>query len=244
MPKRTMVCCAEMTAATLRARYRELLPPTTPIMSSRRWKSFASAAAIALLAGCSDSSTQPEADLTTAQLHSMVSALGTLLGTSLGIPEPSASSLSQLNARMDYESAYSRERTCPEEGRLGVGGNGSVDSLGALHLVTTDTLADCGIKNSQGEVWRFTTKPVIATSLEVGISNLPNVEIAQTDVGRVHFSSGSLSGTCSIDVSIGAHMAIGSPTPDSATTSIHSEGTVCGHSVSEDTVITSLWAQP
>lgn len=214
-------------------------------MSWRKWKVCVSASAVVLLAACGDSSTQPGRDLTTAQLQSMTSALGTLLGTSLGQPQASRTSLPHLQARWvaDFQSTYSSERTCPEQGHLGIVGTSTLDSLGALHIATTDTLVDCGIKDSHGDVWRFTSDPVLITTLDVVPFDLTAVEISQSDAGRVAYTSGPLTGSCSIDVAITSHLAPHSPTPDSVTTSIHTEGMVCGHSVSRDTVITSPWGQ-
>lgn len=202
-----------------------------------------SASAVVLLAACSDSSTQPGTGLTTAQLQSMTSALGTLLGTSLGQPQASLSAPGHFQARWmgDFESAYSNERTCPEQGRLAVSGTSTLDSLQALHIATTDTLVDCGIKDSHGVVWRFTSDPVLTTTLDVVPFGLTAVAISQSDAGRVAYTSGPLSGSCSIDVAVTTHLLPQSPTPDSVTTSIHTEGTVCGQSVSRDTVITSPW---
>jgi len=207
--------------------------------------SCATIVAVALLAACSDS-TRPGTDLTTEQVQSMASALGTLLGTSLGQPQATLTSPRHFEARWvtDLQNAYSQERTCPEQGRLGISGTGSTDSLGGLHLLTTDTLADCGIKDSHGDVWRFTSQPVLTTTLDLTSTDVADFDIAHTDVGSVTYSTGALSGTCSIDVAIASHTTIGSPTADSATTSIHTDGTVCGRTVSRDTVITSPWGHP
>ncbi len=173
----------------------------------------------------------------------MTSALGTLLGTSLGQPQASRISSPHLQGRWvaNFQSTYSSERTCPEQGHLGVSGTSTLDSLHALHIAITDTLVDCGIKDSHGVVWRFTSDPVLTTTLDVVPFGLTAVEISQSDAGRVAYNSGPLSGSCSIDVAVTSHLVPQSPTPDSVTTSIHTEATVCGHSVSRDTVITSPW---
>jgi len=214
-------------------------------MTQRKWISRAAIVATALTAACSDSTTQPGADLTTEQVQSMASALGTLLGTSLGQPQATLTLPRHFEARWvtALQNAYSQERTCPEQGRLGISGTGSTDSLGGLHLLTTDTLADCGIKDSHGDVWHFTSKPVLTTTLDLTSTDVADIDIAHTGAGSVMYSTGSLSGTCPIHVAVASHITIGSPTADSATTSIHTDGTVCGRSVSRDTVITSPWGQ-
>ena len=207
--------------------------------------STATAVAVALLAACSDS-TQPGTNLTPEQVQLMAAALGTLLGTSLGQPQVTLTSPGHVEARWvtDIQNAYSQERTCPEQGRLGISGTGATDSLGGLHLLTTDTLAACGIKDSHGDVWRFTSQPVLTTTLDLTLTDVADFDITHTDAGSVTYSTVALSGTCAIDIAIASHTAIGSPTADSATTSIHTDGTVCGRTVNRDTVVTSPWGHP
>ena len=172
----------------------------------------------------------------------MSSALGTLLGTSLGEPQSLSSSRVHVNTRspMSDQIAYSRARACPEGGTIDV--SGSIDDpSGNLHLVTVDTLEACAIKDFHGSVWTFNSEPVITTTLDVSGFGESSLTLVQSDSGKVRFSSGALSGTCSIKVAIGDQILIGSPTADSATVTLHTTGTVCGRPVVRDTVITAPW---
>jgi hypothetical protein len=60
----------------------------------------------------------------------------------------------------------------------------------------------------------------------------------QTDVGRLQYSSGSLSGSCAVDIVVENQFAFQTPTADSATISLHTTGTLCERSVERDTSIT------
>jgi hypothetical protein len=217
-------------------------------MSQRKLVSTAALIAIAFIAACSDSTTQPGGDLSTEQVQSMTGALSFLFGVSLGHPEASLTSPAHFDARRVLADALPirGSTSCPEGGRVGVNGTFSIDTAGDVIFALTDTLVDCGIKDNHSNVWTFTSKPTVAVSIEVltnfhGDSiDLAHSTTVQTDVGTVQYSTGSLSGTCPLDVSITNDVARGTPTADSATFSISTVGTVCGHSVTGDTSFTTF----
>jgi hypothetical protein len=208
--------------------------------------------AIAFIAACSDSATQPGGDLSTEQVQSMTSALSFLLGVSLGNPAASLTSPAHFDAPRvaGVPLPVSGSTSCPEGGRVGVNGTFSTDSAGDDIFGLTDTLVECGIKDNHSNVWTFTSKPTVAVTIETltnvhGDSiDLAHSTIIQTDVGTVQYSTGSLSGICPLDISIRYDLARGTPTADSATFSLSTTGTVCGHSETRDTSSTVSYPPP
>lgn len=222
-------------------------------MSRRKCVSTVALVAIALIAACSgDSTTQPGGDLSTEQLQSMTTVLSFLLGLSLGTSQSTLSTPTRLDARSLTASVHpiTGSLACPEGGRVGVTGTLSSDSAGDAIFALTDTLVDCGIKDNHSNVWTFTSKPTMAVNIteltnihgdSIDISHFTN---RQTDVGAVRYSTGAQSGRCSVDVSIERHISLRTPTADSATLSLHTTGTVCGHAVRRDTSVTTYSPPP
>jgi hypothetical protein len=134
---------------------------------------------------------------------------------------------------------------CPEGGHVGVNGTLSNDSAEEVIFALSDTLVACAIKDNHSNVWTFTSKPTLAvtihelTNIHGDSIDLSHSTIVQNDVGTVRYSTGALSGTCSMDVSITYDMTRGTPTADSATFSLATVGTVCGRSVARDTSVTA-----
>jgi len=214
-------------------------------MTQRKWISCAAIVAIALTAACSDSTTQPGDNLTTEQLQSMSTALTFLLGVSLGHPEASVASPAHFEARrvMAESVPIGGSTACPQGGRVGVNGTFSIDTAGATFALT-DTLVACAIKDDHSNVWTFTSQPTLAVTIdEIANGGADSLDVShftttQTDVGTVRYSTGDLSGTCLLDVSIEHDVAFGTPTADSSTLSLHTTGTVCGRAVTRDTSYT------
>jgi hypothetical protein len=200
--------------------------------------------AITLLAACGGDSTGPGTSLTSEQAAQMSYALGSVLGASFVPSQSIAASRRHLDARtpVSDQASYYVARACPQGGRMAVSGTLS-DASQNVHLVTTDTLDACATKDSRGDVWTFTTKPAFTATLDVSGLGESTITTAETEAGRVRFSSGELSGTCSIDLALNTQLVIGSPAADSATMTLHSSGTLCGRSVATDAVITVPWTQ-
>lgn len=200
--------------------------------------------AVTLLAACGGDSTGPGNSLTSEQAAQMSYALGSVLGASFVPSESVAASRTHFDARSPVgdQASYYVARACPQAGRIAVSGTLN-DVSGNFHLVTTDTLDACATKDSQGDVWAFTTKPAFTSTLDVSGFGESTITTVETEAGRVRFSSGELSGTCSINLALNTQLAIGSPTADSATMTLHSSGTLCGRSVATDAVITVPWTQ-
>jgi hypothetical protein len=227
--------------------------PAHPLtILQRKLVSTAALIAIAFIAACSDSTTQPGGDLSTEQIQSMTSALSFLLGVSLGHPEASLTSPAQFDAPRVAGVALpvSGSTSCPEEGRVGFNGTFSTDSAGDGIFALTDTLVDCGIKDNHSIIWTFTSKPTVAVTIE-DLTNIhgDSIDLAhstliQTDVGTVQYSTGSMSGTCPLDISIRYDVSRGTPTADSATFSLSAVATVCGHTVTRDTSSTISYTPP
>jgi hypothetical protein len=221
-------------------------------MTERKWISCATIVAIALTAACSDSTTQPGDNLSTEQIQSMTAALSFLFGVSLGAPEARRTSASHFDARraMAEVLPIGGSAACPQGGHVGVDGTFSVDTGGNSIYALTDTLVDCAIKDNHSNVWTFSSQPTVAVTIDA-LSNihgdsidLVHSTLIQTDVGTVRYSTGNSSGTCPLDVSIRFDVTRGAPTADSATISLSTVGTVCGHAVTRDTSTTIPYTPP
>lgn len=217
-------------------------------MSRRHLVSTAALVALAFIAACSDSTTQPGGDLSAEQIQSMNGALSILFGVTFGHPEARRILPRPFEARRVLADAQpiSGSTACPEGGRIAVVGTFTIDTTGDGIFALTDTLADCGIKDNHSNVWTFTSKPTVAVTIE-DFTNIhgDSIDLAhstnmQTAVGTVQYSTGSLSGTCPLDVSIINDVTRGAPTADSSTLTIATVGTVCGHSVTGDTSFTKF----
>lgn len=221
-------------------------------MTQRKWISGAITVGIALTAACSDSTTQPGDNLSNVQIESMTSALSFLFGVSLGAPEANRTSPSHVAARraMAEVLPIGGSAACPQGGHVGVDGTFSVDTGGNGIFALTDTLVDCAIKDDHSNVWTFNSRPTVAVTLEeltdihADSMDLAHSTLVQEDVGTVRYSVGQLSGTCPLDVSIRIDLATGTPTADSATISLSTVGTVCGHAVTRDTSSTVPYTPP
>ena len=207
----------------------------------------------ALTTSCSgDSTTQPGASLTTEQVQSMTGALSFLFGISLGQPNGNLTLSRRVGARQLTALALpiSGSPACPEGGHVGSNGTFSIDSAGNAVFAMTDTLVDCAIKDNHSNIWTFNSMPTVAVTFEE-LTNIHGDSIdirhstsIQSDVGSVHYATGTLSGTCPLDVSIRYDLARGTPTADSATFSLSTAGTVCGHTIARDTSIAIPYTPP
>jgi hypothetical protein len=213
-------------------------------MSKSRLLSSATLVAMMFLAACGgDGATQPGDMLSADQVQSMASALTALIGTSLFARNPSAASPAHFNARdmMSAAEPVTGSSACPEGGRLGVNGTFSPDDSGHILFALSDTLVDCGIRDNKSNVWTFTSQPTLEISIVEGFdgdsTDVQQFTVRQTDVGRVKYATGSLSGVCSMDVAIQSVYSFHTPTADSTTLSLHTAGSLCGRSLARDTSI-------
>lgn len=220
-------------------------------MSKRKLVSSAGLVALMSLAACGgDGATQPGDALSADEVQSMASALRALIGISLFTDDARVAPPAHFNARSVLSDAepVKGSRACPEGGRLAVNGTFSPDDNGHIVFTLSDTLVDCGIKGNNSNVWTFTTQPTLEISIVEGFesdsTDASKLTARQTDVGRVKYATGSLSGTCSVDMVIENETSFHTPTADSVTVSLHTEGTLCGRSVAGDTSITTFVPPP
>jgi hypothetical protein len=208
----------------------------------------------ALTTSCgSDSTTQPGDNLTTEQLQSMTTALSFLFGISLGSPHGKLTLSRHVAASQPttaVELPITGSTPCPQGGHVGSNGTFSIDSVGNALFALTDTLVDCAIKDNHSNLWTFSSMPTVAVTIEE-LTNIhgDSIDIAhstsiQSEVGTVQYVSGTLSGTCPLDVSITYDLARGTPTADSATFLLSTSGTVCGHTVTRDTSLVTPYTPP
>ena len=196
----------------------------------------------------SDGNTGPGGgDLTSDQAQSVSSALTFLLASSIG--QAFASPTAHENPPAGSTVPVQGTASCPEGGGVSIIGTFSFDADGNGIIAMTDTLADCAIRD-RSTVWTFTSKPTITATL-VDSTNIhgDSIDIAhsaftQTVEGRVHYSSDATSGTCSLNLSIAFVLDRFVPTADSATISVHTRGTVCGQTVSQDETSTIPYTSP
>jgi hypothetical protein len=207
----------------------------------------------ALTTSCSgDSTTQPGENLTTEQVQSMTSALSFLFGISLGSPQGQLTLSRHVAASPPaaLDLPLTGSTACPQGGHVGSNGTFAIDSVGNATFALTDTLVDCAIKDNHSNVWTFNSMPTVAVTIEE-LTNIhgDSIDVAhstliQSDVGTVQYATGTLSGTCPLDVSIRYDLARGTPTADSATFSLSTAGTVCGHTVTRDTSFVTPYTPP
>jgi hypothetical protein len=210
--------------------------------------SCVAAAAVLVIAACGgDASTGPGSDnLSTEQLRSMTSSLFFIVGTSLGAPR----SISPEGLRAIGTTAASApiggRLECPVGGYVRSDGTLSIDDAGNSLFASTDSLVGCGVVDEHSNTWTFTSKPTIAVTIAVPTNihgdsiDLGHSTLIQSDAGTVAYTTGALSGKCSLDVTITLDITRGSPTADSTTVMRSTAGTVCGHSVTWDTTTTAL----
>ena len=218
--------------------------------SKGRLLSFAALVAMMFLAACGgDGTTQPEDSLSADQVKSMAGALTSLIALSLFARDANVTAPVHFNARsmLAETQPFTASGACPEGGRIGIQGAFSPDGSGGLLFTLSDTLVDCGIKDNKSTVWIFTSQPTLEISIleEFGDSTeVPQLTVQQTDVGRVRYSSGSLSGACSMNLVFHSEYSFRTPTADSTTISLHTTGTLCGRAQARDTSITIAVPSP
>jgi hypothetical protein len=211
-------------------------------------------AAVVTIASCgSDATTEPEGgDLSAEQLQSMTSALSVILGLALGHPQASFASPAHVAANrvMTATLPITGSLGCPEGGHVGTEGTFSIDDDGNNVFALTDTLVACGVHDNHSNLWTFTSKPTLAVTIEQPTNihgdtiDLAHAILIQSDVGTVAYTTGTLSGTCPLDVTITLDFTHGTPTPDSTTVSRSTTGMVCGHPVTWDTTTTTYTPPP
>lgn len=217
----------------------------------RKWKSCAAAVAVVAIVACGgDGTTQPGDELSADQVQSMTGALRRLLALSLFPEDAAVAPPAHLDARrmMSIATPITGARACPEGGHVGVDGSFSANDNGQIVFALRDTLVECGIADDKSNVWIFTTKPTLEISVvestDGGSTEAPALTISETDVGRVKYSTGSMSGTCSLNAMITSEYLLHTPTADSNTVSVHTTGTLCGRTLASDTSITTAAPPP
>jgi hypothetical protein len=214
-----------------------------------RYRAMMPAIVIVMLAACGgDGATQPGDELSADQVQSMARSLRTLFALSIVTEDariaPSArlATLGTLGPQ-----PINGTRACPQGGYIGVDGTFGGNDSGDIVFAISDTLVACGIKDKEQNVWTFTTKPTLELSIieafEGDSTDVPILTVRESDVGRVNFSVGSTSGTCSMNVAVQTKFLSHSPTADSMTTTLHTTGTLCGRSIASDTSLT-IFAPP
>jgi hypothetical protein len=219
-------------------------------MSQKRWVLCAATVASALVAACGSDATgvtPPESgNPSQAQVSSMSSALTALLEYSYeGESEPNSIHKS---IRMDAVARQLRsERApyqggihCAEGGRTGVRGTYSLTQTDEV-IEVTDTLVDCGMRDGHGLVWHFNSTPAVTSSIDIKMLDSIDFERTQTDAGRIQYTNGSLSGTCTINVAIADHITFATEVTRASTLRIRTQGTICGRAVDGDTLIVTPW---
>ncbi|HMI57112.1 MAG TPA: hypothetical protein VK511_03640 [Gemmatimonadaceae bacterium] len=218
-------------------------------MSQRKWMSCVAAVAVVAFAACGgDGSTGPgDGDLTSDQLQSMSSALTSLLANSIG--QAFASPEAHENPAPGSAVPVQGTTSCAEGGRVSTSGTFSNDADGNGIIALTDTIVDCALRD-RSTVWTFTSKPTItativdSTNIHGDSIDVSHSAFTQAVAGRMHYSSDAASGTCTLNVSIAFVLDRFVPTADSATISVHTRGTVCGQSVSQDETSTFPYTPP
>jgi hypothetical protein len=226
-------------------------------MTRRLRVSCAALAITTLLAACGGDTTQPGDKLSAQQVQTMASALSALLAISTIAQDPSVVPPAHVSARTVSAETFpiTGSRTCPEGGHIGVDGTFTLGDGGGSSLYTiSDTLVDCGIRGNDSNVWTFTTQPTLEVSIvqgyngdstEIGDSTgFAQLNFRQTDVGRLNYTSESLSGSCAVDLVVENKFTFLTPTADSATISLHTTGTLCERSVERDTSVTIFVPAP
>ena len=185
-------------------------------------------------------------------MQSMTTALSLILGTALGQPEGSFASPTHVEANhvMDASLPITGSLSCPAGGHIGTEGTFSIDNAGTSVFALTDTLVACGVHDDHSNLWTFTSRPTLDVTIDAPTNihgdtiDLTHSTLIQFDVGTVGYTTGTLSGKCSLDVGIRLDITRGTPTPDSTTVSRSTVGKVCGHSVMWDTTTTAYTPPP
>ncbi|MEP7087194.1 MAG: hypothetical protein ABI884_07655 [Gemmatimonadota bacterium] len=202
--------------------------------------------AIALVAACggdsSDITPPPSGQLSQSQVASLSTALTALLEYSYESPSILFSLRSPTGARhaTDDRRPYSGGIVCPEGGRTGVTGT-VVESPSGQFIEVLDTLLDCGMRDGDGAVWRFTSDSAVTSTIGIVVIDSIDFETTQSDIGRIRYTNGILTGSCAIDISIADHLTLATAITRAQTLSIRTNGTICGRTVSSDTLIVNSW---
>jgi hypothetical protein len=205
---------------------------------------------IAIAACGGDGSTQPDSTLSADQVRSMSTSLRRLLALSLLPAEASVALPVHADARrvMSLSTPIQGAHACPEGGHLGVHGSLSANDAGQIVFALSDTLTDCGIVDDSSIVWTFTTQPTIESSIVESVpsdsTEQPALTIQENDAGQVKFATGSLTGTCSIDVTVETQFFFHTPTADSNTVTTHTSGSLCDRALASDTSVTTAAPAP
>lgn len=201
---------------------------------------------IALVAACggdsSDIMPPPSGQPSQSQVVSLSTALTALLEYSYESPPVLFSLRPPTGARhaTDDWLPYSGGIVCPEGGRTGVTGT-VVESPSGQFIEVRDTLVDCGMRDGDGAVWRFTSDSAVTSTIDIEAIDSIDFETTQSDIGRIQYTNGSLKGSCAINISIADHLTLATANTRTQTLRIRTNGTICGRTVSSDTLIVNRW---
>jgi hypothetical protein len=190
-----------------------------------------SVAALAACGGDAKGVTQPS-PLSPADFTSMTDALATILGTSAGGSEQSATVGASQSAMADVH--VSVDAQCPAGGTIsfvGIVSSSQSSSSSASHYAVTADFQNCAARGGNGEVWTFSTSPNIALVLDVTRSSESTLADG-SETGTITWSNGSRTGSCAIDVTSSALYTVSNRSYD-----ILVSGTVCGTPVDKHTVV-------
>lgn len=128
--------------------------------------------------------------------------------------------------------AWKEGFACPLGGRVEIAGGYTIDSVFYYDYALTDTLSDCAARGDDGTEWQFNSLPVINTRILVHAEFADSITESRSDSGTIRYSSGSLTGSCYVNLATVAHGGT-----SSTSVFIRAIGTVCGRAVNDDTSI-------
>lgn len=176
------------------------------------------------------------------QVASMTTALTALLEYSYEAPAVLFSVHSPVGAQpaTAARAPYLGGILCPEGGRTGVIGT-SAETPSEQLIEVSDTLVECGMRDGAGDVWHFTSNRAVMSSIKITVLDSIDFERAQTDMGHIQYTNGSLTGTCALDIAITDTLTFATAITRAQTISIHTRGYICGRAVRSDTLLTYPW---
>lgn len=196
------------------------------MMHSNFRRALVAALAVAVSA-CGDSPLGPEADLTQEEVSEMMDAMSAIGAFTFAPGEFSVRSLGGQVASV--VAPFDETSECPSGGTVNVSGSMNInESTGNFSAQYTADYNNCKAPSSAGRVWTFNGEPNVTTSMNYTFNETTGgISMSGTQSGGVRFSSGGMSGRCSISLTYNMSTnAEGIPTGTVT-------GTVCGESVNQ-----------
>lgn len=176
----------------------------------------------AVLACSGDGATAPEANLTEAEIADAYSALSVLNELSFGGMLLRSSDPAIVSAALTE--TISESMPCPQGGTTSVSGSFTInETTYAMSADLRQRYSNCGVYSESERLWIFNGDPNIRTRMSSTFNQTAETfTFTATITGAFRFTSGDLSGRCSINLA----MTFGE-------TSITVSGTICGQSYNE-----------